>query len=273
MGKMKKPELSSEERALPVSKYYEVPFYLPGPLERMILAHPLDPATVTPPERFTDLLQLTGYTGSDYGYCMMPDGSGFVATYSEFRHVTTEMLDWWFPWISVHPAHQPEGMGNLRYKVWCPYGHYDHGPQKAPDGETCICAQEALDLGLDGDPVDRIYMHDLDPTDFGVSRERTEALDRAGASYGISYETFDYPGMHLCAHIMRFREDGVMENIGREWLGYGVRDGKVVREESTPVDEAFLRKIVWHCTAEMQRLDQILPDIYREYRDRAPDAD
>ncbi len=269
----KRPELSLQERALPVSKYYDVPVYLPGPLERMILAHPLDPETVTKAENFTDLLKLEGYTGSDYGYCMMPDGSGYLATYTEFHHCTFEMLDWWFNWISQAPAHQPEGTGNLRYKVWFPYGHFDHGLRQSPDGEICVCAQEALDLCLDDDPIDRIYMHDLDPKNFGVSQERLDTLNQAGASYGISYETFEYPGMHLCMHIMRCRPDGVIENIGREWIGYGVQNGKIVQDRRTPVDEAFLKKVVWHCTAEMQRLDQILPAIYQEYKDKPVDAD
>jgi hypothetical protein len=268
-----KPELTPEERSLPISRYYDVPMYLPGPLEQQILARPLDPATVTKAEQFTSLLRLEGYTGSDYGYCMMPDGSGYLATYSEFRNCTFEMLDWWFPWMATHCKNQPAGVGNLRYKIWCPYGHFDHGRKKAPDGNVYMCAQEALDLGLEGDPADSIYMHDLDPRQFGVSPEQLAALDQAKASYGISYETFDYPGMHLCMHIMRQRDDGVIENIGREWIGYGVRDGKVVRDEATPVDEAFLKKIVLHCTTEMLRLDRILPEIYAEYHDKPADAD
>ncbi len=269
----KRPELTPEERALPVAKYYDDPIYLPGPLEHMILARPLDPAAVTQPENFTDILSLEGYTGSDYGYCMFPDGAGYVATYSEFRNCTTEMLDWWFPWMATHCKSQPAGVGNIRYKIWCPYGHFDHGLKKAPDGNMYMCAQEALDMCLDGDPTDSIYMHELDPRDFGVSQERIDAMKAAGASFGISYETFDYPGMHLCAHIMRRREDGVIENIGREWLGYGVRDGKLVRVPETPVDEKFLRKIVLHCTTEMQRLDRLLPALYAEYRDKPLDAD
>jgi len=273
MLNIERPKLTEEERALPIAKYYDSPVYLPGPLEHMLLQKPLDPASVTPPERFTDILSPAGYTGSDYGYCMLPDGAGFVATYTEFRNCTMEMLRWWFPWMASYCRGQPKGRGNIRYKIWFPFGHFDHGFRRAPDGNTYMCAQEALDLCLEGDPVDRIYMHDLDPRDFGVSQERLDALDAAGADYGINYETFDYPGMHLCAHIMREREDGVVENIGREWLGYGVENGKLVRVPETPVDEAFLRKIVLHCTAEMQRLDRILPEIYREYRDKPADAD
>jgi len=269
-----KPELSPAEQAMSISKFYELPFHALDPVRMQILdAGPIDPAKITPYDHLTDLLRLTGYVpGSDYGYCMLDNGAGFVATYNVFHNVTMEMLKWWFPWMNTHAANQPEGTGNIKYKVWCPYGHFDHGV--APDGDGVVGprAAEALDLCLEGDPVDNIYMHDLDPLDFGLSPERKAELDAAGVMYGISYETFDYPGMHLCMSMMRPCPTGGIEAFGREWMGYGVRDGKLVREPRTPVDEAFLKKVVIHCSCEMQHLDQILPALYAEYKDTPADA-
>ena len=91
-----------------------------------------------------------------------------------------EMLKWWFPWMNTKASNQPAGKGNIKYKVWCPYGHFDHGMAADSDGNMVPRAAEALDLTLNGDPVDNIYMHDLDPLEFGLSLERKAELDAAG---------------------------------------------------------------------------------------------
>ncbi len=269
----KKPPLLESERAMSIAKFYDIPVRPLDPLHQLLLDRgPLDPRLATPPERITDLFRLSGYTGSDYGYCMMDDGSGFLATYAVFHNCTMDMLKWWFGWMNTRPKNMPEGAGNIKYKVWCPYGHFDHGSAVAPDGDTVNCATEALDLGLCGDVPERIYMHGLDPCSFGLPAVRKQELDDAGVAWSMSYETFDYPGQHLCMSMMRPCPNGGIETIGREWIGYGISDGKIVRVPETPVDEAFLKKVVKHCTIEMMRLDDILPALYETYRDTPPDA-
>lgn len=270
----RKPELSPAERALTISKYYDLPFHALDPVRMQILnAGPIDPTCITRPEDVTNLFRLEGYVeGSNYGYCMLEDGAGFVATYNVFHNCTLDMLKWWFPFMNTPAANQPAGVGNIKYKVWCPYGHFDHGVTTDPEGNVTARAAEALDLCMEGDPVDNIYMHDLDPLDFGLSPERKAELDAAGVLYGMSYETFDYPGMHLTMSMMRPCPTGGIEAFGREWMGYGVRNGKLVRVPETPVDEAFLKKVVIHCSCEMQHLDTILPQLYAEYSGQPFDA-
>ncbi len=268
----KMPELSEIERKMSIAKYYDIPVPELDPLQRQILDKPLDPAKVTLPHNATELLRPSGYTGTDYGYCMMPDGSGFLATYTQFHNCTMEMLKWWFGWMNQKPSNMPENRGNIKYKVWCPYGHYDHGFVRDSEGNEQLCAMEALDLGEEGDLPDRIYMHEVNPRDFGMSEETEKEMLRLGYVFGLKYETFDYPGMHLCISVMRECPNGGVEGLGREWIGYGIRDGKIVREEATPVDEAFLKKVVRHCTIEMMRLDDILPKLYEEYHDVSADA-
>ena len=268
-----RPALTPEEAALPIARFYDRPIRLPGLLQQILLDHPLNPEDVPAPFDFERIIRREGYDGSEYGYCMMPDGSGYVATYNLIENCTPEMLDWWFPWMSTKAKHQPPDAGNIRYKVWCPYGHYDHGLKLSPDGNVYMCATEALDLCTAGEAPDNIYMHPLDPQDFGLTENYLAELRQLGISVNISYETFDYPGMHLCMQVKRLLENGKVEMMGREWMGYGVRDGKIVREPATPVDEAFLREVVLHCTTEMLHLDDILPEIYNEYHDRPIDAD
>ncbi len=274
MLQSQKPPLSPEERQMSIAKYYDLPFQELDPIRMQILnAGPLDPAAVTPPDHILDLIRPAGYVpGSDYGYCMMEDGSGFVATYNVFHNCTLEMLGWWFSWLNTPPKNMPAGLGNIKYKVWCPYGHFDHGLAVDPEGNTVPRAAEALDLGLKGEKPDNIYMHNVDPAVLGMSPERIAELEAIDCTYSVSYETFDYPGMHLCMSMMRPCPTGGIEAFGREWMGYGIRDDKIVREPATPVDEAFLKEVVIHCSCEMQHLDFILPKLYAEYKDTPADA-
>lgn len=269
----KKPQLSPEEKSMSIAKYYDIPVQPLDPLHKMLLdAGPLDPRYVTKAQDISSLFRLSGYTGSDYGYCMMEDGSGFLATYTVFHNCTFEMLKWFFGWMNTKPSNMPEGLGNIKYKVWCPYGHFDHGHAIDGDGNDVTCATEALDLGLLGDEPERIFMHDLDPLAYGLSPEVKQQLDEAGVMYSMSYETFDSPGMHLCMSMMRPCPTGGIEALGREWIGYGIKDGKIVRTPEMPVNEGWLKKVVTHCTVEMMRLDNILPTLYQEYHNTAPDA-
>ncbi len=57
-----------------------------------------------------------GYLDTETGYCIMDDGTGFVANLLQMPGVTGEMFDWWFAW---------HGLGELRYSIWDPEDHYD----------------------------------------------------------------------------------------------------------------------------------------------------
>ena len=62
----------------------------------------------------------------------------------------------------------------------------------------------------------------------------------------------------------------------REWIGYGIKDGKIVRDETTPefmFSDEYLRKVVTHSTVEAQQLSIFLADLYNEYHDKPLDAD
>ena len=90
----KLPELTPLEKALPVSKYYtDYPLHKPNPLYSQLLdAGAMNPGDALPLDRWFDLLRPEGYDKVEYGYCMMPDGTGYIANYSVLSdRVTPEM--------------------------------------------------------------------------------------------------------------------------------------------------------------------------------------
>lgn len=123
------PKLTPEEAALPISKYYtNYPLHYPNPLYSQLLDQgAMDPADALPVERWLDLLTADGYMKVEYGYCMLPDGTGYIATYMRIpENVDVKKMFWYLNWLNIHPKSQPAGTGNLRYKIWNPADHWDH---------------------------------------------------------------------------------------------------------------------------------------------------
>jgi hypothetical protein len=277
-------ELSPEEKKLPLAVYFDLPLHSPGPREQQILdAGPTDPKLAIKAENFLDLLHPTDYQKVEYGYCMMEDGTGYLAVYTTYPNCTPEMLGWWFRWLNVHTKGMPKDKGNLKYKIWNPADHYDHGFINGKDKHGGIYTVESLDLGQ-GEPMVYTVRHPLNPRDFGLSEEREKELRAAGCWIDCCYESFhspepqhrQYPGTHLFLTLSRRSPLGGLEKITREWIGYGVKDGKVVRDTTTPasmVCAEYLRKVMVDATTEAQQLSKFLPELYARYKDLPDDAD
>ena len=109
-------QLTAEEEAKPYARYYHRPLTPPDPdlIAQIQPDAQIDPALALPPERISDLLD-PGYHEVETGWCIMPNGSGYLAVHNRMPGVTVEMLDWWFWWHS---------MASLRYGLWYPPGHY-----------------------------------------------------------------------------------------------------------------------------------------------------
>ena len=76
--------LTLVEQQMPLARfYYGYPMHdLLEELKAQIFAPPVDPDQVVKAENFWDWLMPYGqYTEHENAYCMMSDGSGFIATY------------------------------------------------------------------------------------------------------------------------------------------------------------------------------------------------
>lgn len=276
-------KLSPEERKLPLAEYFDLPLHYPGPLQQQLIdSCPIDPSLAIKAENFLDLLQPAGYTEAEYGYCMMEDGSGYLAVYTTYPNCTPQMLGWWFRWLNIHPKGMPAGKGNIKYKIWNQADHHDHGFINGKDKADGIYTVESLDLGQ-GEPMIYTVRHPLNPRDFGLSEKREQELTVAGCWVDCCYESFhpadapekQLPGTHLFLTLSRMSPLGGLEKCTREWIGYGVKDGKVVIDETTPASmlcEEYLKKVIIHATAEAQQLGKFLPELYAHYKDLPDDA-
>lgn len=273
------PELTPAEKALPVSKYYtDYPLHYPNPLYTQLLAqgamNPEDAQTI---DHCFSHLRAEGYDKIEYGYCMMPDGTGYIANYSVIPgNVTPEMRMWYVRWFNIHSEHLPEGCGNIRYKLWNQVDHIDHGLVDG-DFKKGIYTLETLDMGQSGKGAAiRSVRHNFDVRDYGFPEEQYEELQKAGVGITSCWESFDCPGSHLVLSVTRPCPLGGIETCSREWIGYRAENGNFVWDPETPdfmLCEQYLRNVQIHNTVEQQHLATFLPDLYAEYHNLPMNAD
>jgi len=108
-------ELTPAELDKPFAKYYYRPM-TPAPQEiyDFLEKGPIKPEDALPIARRTEILN-QGYLAAERGWCVMPDGSAFVAGLTQMPGVTAEMIAWWFAW---------HGLESLRYMIWDPEDHF-----------------------------------------------------------------------------------------------------------------------------------------------------
>ena len=98
----------------PLQEYLTRPLTPPDPaLLDAIERGPLDPGQAQSQED-VDLLLGPAELPGECGWCLLPDGCGYVAMRTVMPGVTAAMVDWWFDW---HPRDP------VRYRVWHPLAH------------------------------------------------------------------------------------------------------------------------------------------------------
>lgn len=274
----KVPELSLAEQQMPLARfYYNYPMRdLPDGVKKEIFSQPVDPESVVKAENFTDWLKPFGkYEAHENAYCMMPDGSGYIATYMKFpKGLDVKKLFWYLNWLNFHSKSQPEGTGNIRYKIWNPADHWDHYFINWTDKSEGVHTTESLDMG-EGDRKYDTIRHSFNLREYGLTQKRIDEITASGISVGETsdWESFDFEGAHLTLGQIRPCPGGGFERRSVEWIGWRPKDGKIIRVPKTPCDEGYLRKVAYHTLIEWYHICDLIDDLYAEYHDKPNDAD
>lgn len=255
--------LSEAEKKYPTAEYYDRKPTAIGVLENQILntASPIKIEDAILAENWMDLVEnLETYSNGEYGYCMLDEKRGYLANYLYWTHITPEMNRWWYRWINIRPDDVPESDGTLHYKLWYPGEHIDHG---YINGKDRFGGYFAHDYDANNNVIETLRFP-LNVVDFGVSEERIKELREKGYGFDCAWETGE-GGMRLSLNTTRQLPNGDIEKRTRTWIGYGVVDGKVVKDENACCTEKMLRDTLYHQSVEGRYLDILLPELYERF--------
>jgi phloretin hydrolase len=206
-----------------------------------------------------DLLN-PGYLPSEVGYCIMPDGSGFVANITKMLYVTPEMFDWWFAWHGLH---------SLRFKIWDKENHFDIETTKREQLlDPNLSSKQKLwgvthtvteNLGFG---PEKIHINFMSPGQLGFD------INRFKEPYVSSVVGGNIDSAVMC-HFIRKIEDGI-ELRSRLWVGYQIINKKSVKilqeEDQVPIEVA--KHLALHIMKKYSNLAKLLPLIYYEQRNK-----
>lgn len=254
--------LTETEKSKSFAKYFDRPM-APPPQEiyDLLSKGPIDPSLALHINDRNKLLD-PGYLACEKGYCLMPDGTAFIAMLTKMPGVTMEMIDWWFVW---------HGLEDLRYAIWC---HDDHlGIHVKPEDlerrlDTSLSLKERNwnttdvvyeDIGTGPMTLDISFMS---PESYGYDMARFKVPNTLGAvSANLSISETKTP-MVAFTHFVRAIEDGV-EYRSRFWLGWQIEDKKPrIVDNKIPLE--LVEGLAHHCPKEYANLAAILPSVYAE---------
>jgi hypothetical protein len=241
----------------------------PPPLEayNALANGPIDSAKALPVQNRNDLLN-PGYLPAERGWCMMPDGTGFVAGLTQMPGVTADMIDWWFAW---------HGLEGLRYAIWDPDDHKDIRVAPADlerrldrnlswqerNWRTTDVVTE--DVGTGMLVLDISFMS---PEHFGYDMERFAAGGRTAVNANLGLHE---PPSRLVCFTHQVREiAGGIELRSRFWIGWSIADKRPIRvgqDVAAHEIERLAKALASHCPKEYFNLAAILPQVYAENRD------
>lgn len=261
----KRLELSDQERKLSYSKYYDFPMTdISDEKKDIIRQGPMSNIYGLPIERRSELFS-SGYQKVETGYCIMPDGTGYVANLTIMPGVTPEMFEWWFAWHALE---------DLRYRIWDPEDHFYARQQdvekvldsKVPMREKTWGTTHLImeDVGLGASDLTLSFFY---PSELGFDESRVGTKDCATliSAMGHSPDAVDA----VMTHFVRETEDGI-ELRSRFWIGYSVENGNVIKviPDGVELPAMVAKSLLNHCMKEFTHLATILPQVYRENKDK-----
>ena len=255
--------LTAEHQKLPYAKYMDFPYPDPAiPVNVAAkIAAPMDPAKALRLERVNDLLE-PGYNEDDMGYCILPDGAGYIGETIPFTGSSREMFEWWFAW---------HGLEELRYRIWDPEAHVASSVSAGHIGKRLNAtlpwrsriigtAHFTTHVARDGS-LDPGVMHFVSPEAFGLdlSRPGGKEVSIVAALHGKA--GLPFPSMSSI-RVLRDTSDGFVMRI-YFWQGQIPLKGNCIRL-GNEVSAADMEYLAAHCGQEYNRLASLLPQIYAE---------
>ena len=266
-------DLTAEEKAKPYAKYFYATPAPPPPERLAAMERPVDPANALPIENINDLLN-PGYLEVESGWCILPNGAGYVANRTPMPGVTVDMVNWWMAWHSLE---------DLRYKLWYPPAHFaislsDRDRAKVLDSNRPMTLRfQGLthfvieDIGGPSTEELAISFKTPEEVGFDMSRFHSPNVGTIVSANGTTRMLNPPPGapnFKTPAFMLHFIREipGGIEYRTRFWLGYHVLNKQPVflLPQGVWIPEFVPRGLALHNVHEYANLASFLPRLYEE---------
>ena len=237
------------------------------------LKAPIDPADAIRPGEALNRLLEPGYLPGENGYCVLADGTVYVASLTKFPGATAEMFRWWFWWHSVEAE---------RYSLWFPHNHISAIAQNraallTPGLQDCqryIGNIHKISEYVGADLL-KLYIHFVDPSEFGIDSEALSTANIRGHACAHVFLQKPHARFGSMVHLARDTDNG-FELRSRYWLGDRVQlqlAGRSVHVMA-PLRRVWITALggarigyeqLIHDQIEFTHLASILPHIYAEF--------
>ncbi len=279
MSDVKKADLSPEEKKKPYSKYFYRQPTPPAPERVSAMNRPIDPSKALPIERINDLLN-PGYFEVESGWCVLPNGAGYIANLTPMPGVTVEMVNWWFAWHSFE---------DLRYKIWWPDGHFavsisERDRAKVMDPARSL-TQKFQGLthfvieNIGGPCAEKIAITFRTPEEIGfdMGRFKSPNVGTVVGANGTSLmlapppEVPNFKAPAFMCHFIREIPGGI-EFRTRFWMGYHIVNKKphLLLPAGVKIPDFVPAGLARHNVYEYANLASFLPQIYEEQKGAVP---
>lgn len=207
------------------------------------------------------------------GYYPLKGGGVVSVANVKTPDLTGEMLGWWASW---------HGLEHLRYAIWDPEDHYGievlEGKERLldesiPAAERVWGTHHKIWESMDADPPGQVEMYFYSPWECGFDRS-LEGTDRN--LYTVCAQGYIGGVPAFATEMLVKGEDGQNEIRCRFWVGYErQKDGtfKYKLPFFIKPPKKIVANLIIHNHREFSRLNQVLPRIYEEYKDKPFDAD
>lgn len=247
-------KLTPEQEKAPYAHFYYRPAPEFEPWNQKVLEQgsSLRPEDAILAENISDMLHPERIK-AESGYCVLPDGTGYVAVLHRWPGITMDMYNFWNDWWTKEDS-------ETRYKIWCPGKHV---------GAFFTYTSEDI-----GGNLEEIYFGGSvrqDPSLLGLNLEEmkksncvmTDGGNALSKTYGAGEQV--PPTAGVVCHFMYQEEDGLTMR-SRFWFGYQVLGGGLVKmlAPGTRVSESMLKGIFEHNVLEMACLRDLLPPLYKQ---------
>jgi len=265
--------LTEQELARPYAKFYREPA-TPDPAAMAMMDKPCDSEKALYPDQINDLLD-PGYLNVETGWCVLPNGAGFVAYCEHYDDITPAMIDWWFAWHCLE---------DLRYRIWYPTHHA--GILVSPDTRRRILdpyipvreknwgATHHVTENVGG-VMENIDITFLSPQDFGFDMKRWKEPGVATFAGGYGWRSpverseQSITSAALMCHFFRIVPGG-LEHRARFWMGYRISNGEpeLTLPQGVAIPASSVQGLAYHTVSEFKNLSVLLPELYREFGGR-----